>query len=149
MKFRTMILLGGKTATGIRVPDKVVEELGPSKRPKVRVTIKGYTYRSSVASMDGKYMVGVSAEVREAARVAAGDEIDVLIELDTERRVVTVPPDFAAALDEDPEAKRFFEGLSYSQQQWHVLAIEGAKADETRKRRIDKSVALLREGRAR
>jgi len=62
MRFRTTVLQGGKTATGIRVPDEVVEALGSGKRPAVRVTINGFTYRSTVAVMDGAYMVGVSAE---------------------------------------------------------------------------------------
>jgi hypothetical protein len=149
VKFRTTILQNDKTATGIHVPDEVVASLGAGKRPKVAVTINGYTYRSSVASMDGRFMVGVSATVREGAGVAGGDTVDVDIELDTAPREVTVPPDFAAALKREPGAKRFFEGLSYSKQQWHVLSIEGAKTPETRQRRIDKSVNMLREGRAR
>jgi len=147
MRFRATILLGGKTATGIRVPPEVVESLGPSKRPAVRVTINGHTYRSSVASMGGEFMLPVSAENRTSCGVAAGDEVDVDIELDTEPREVTVPPDFADALDHDAEARRFFDGLSYSQKLWHVASIEGAKAAETRQRRIAKSVTMLREGR--
>lgn len=147
MRFRTTILQNDKTATGIHVPDEIVASLGSGKRPKVRVTINGHTYRSSVASMGGRFMVGVSATVREAASVAAGDEVEVDIELDTAPREVTVPPDFAAAL-KNAGAKRLFEGLSYSKQQWHVQSIEGAKTAETRQRRIDKSVAMLRESRA-
>ena len=147
MRFRATILLGGKTATGIRVPPEVVASLGPSKRPPVRVTIRGHTYRSTVASMGGEFMLGVSAEVRERAGVAAGDEVDVDIELDAEPREVTVPPDFADALDSDLEARRFFDGLSYSQKLRHVLSIEGAKTAETRHRCIAKAISTLREGR--
>ena len=149
MRFRTTILQNDKTATGIPVPEDVVASLGAGKRPKVSVTINGYTYRSSVATVDGRFMVGVSATVREGAGVEGGDTVDVDIELDTAPREVTVPPDLAAALKREPEAKRFFDGLSYSKQQWHVLSIEGAKTPETRQRRIDKSVGMLREGRAR
>ena len=149
MRFRTTILRGDKTATGIRVPDEVVEALGAGKRPKVLVTINGYTYRNSVAVMGGEYMVGVSAENRAGARVAGGDEVDVDVELDTAPREVTVPSDFGAALDAEPNARRTFDGLSYSNKSWHVLQIEGAKTDETRQRRIAKSVATLREGQAR
>ena len=147
MKFHATIELNGKTATGIEVPDDVVTALGSGKRPKVRVTINGYTYRSSVASMGGRFLVGVSAEVRERAGVAAGDDVDVMLELDTEPREVTVPADFREALDADKVAGPFFDGLSYSQKQRHVLSIEGAKTPETRQRRIDKSVSTLREGR--
>ena len=148
MRFRATILLGGKTATGLRVPDEVVAGLGSGKRPAVRVTINGHTYRTTVAPRGAEYLVPVSAENRERAGVAAGDEVDVDIELDTEPREVTVPPDFAAALDRDPAARRFFDGLSYSQKQWFVLGVEEAKTAETRQRRIDKAVARLREGRA-
>ena len=102
--FRATVQLGGKTATGIEVPDDVVAALGSSRRPAVRATITGYTYRSSVASMRGRFMLPVSAAVREAAGVAAGDEVDVELELDTEPRIVAVPPDFAAALAGDDEA---------------------------------------------
>jgi hypothetical protein len=148
MRFRATIQLGGKTATGIGVPAEVVASLGPNKRPPVRVTIKGHTYRSTVAPMGGGvFMLGVSAENREAAGVQAGDEVDVDIELDTEPREVTVPPDFADALDRDADAKRFFDGLSYSNRLRHVLSIEQARTAETRQRRIAKVVSTLREGR--
>ena len=146
MKFRAKLLQAGKTATGIEVPATVVDTLASGKRPKVRVTLNGYTYRSSVAPMGGKFMVGVSAEVRERAGVAGGDVVDVDLELDAEPREVTVPPDFSAALRRDPAARRSFEGLSYSKKRWHVLSIEGAKTAETRQRRVANSVRILREG---
>jgi hypothetical protein len=149
MRFRAIIEQGGKTATGIRIPDEIVEGLGAGKRPPVRVTIGGYTYRSTVAVLGGRYMVGVSAENRAGAGVAGGDKVDVDIELDTAPREVTVPADFAAALAAEPDAKRTFDGLSYSNKSSHVLSIEGAKTDETRQRRIARSVEALKEGRVR
>ena len=147
MKFRTTVERAGKTATGIRVPDEIVTALGSGRKPPVRVTINGYTYRSSIATVDGRFAVGVSADVREKAGVEGGDEVDVDIELDTEPREVVVPPDFAAALAREPEAKQFFDGLPYSQRNWFVLGIEDAKTAETRQRRIEKAVDRLREGR--
>jgi hypothetical protein len=149
MRFRTTIHQSGPTTTGIPVPDEIVEALGAGKRPKVSVTINGYTYRSSIAAMGGESMISLSAENRAGAGVAGGDEVDVELELDTAPRVVTVPPDFGAALDAEPAARRTFDALSYSNQSWHVLQIEGAKSDETRQRRIAKSVEALREGRPR
>ena len=149
MRFRTTLLQTGKTATGMEVPAEVVDALGGGKRPAVRVTINGYTYRSTVAVMGGTYMVGVSAENRAGAGVAGGNEIDVELELDTAPRVLAIPADFAAALEAEPEAQRFFDSLSYSNRQWHVLSVEGAKTDETRQRRIAKSVELLKAGKAR
>ena len=147
MRFRAIVQLGGKTATGIEVPPEIIAALGSSKRPAVRVTINGYTYRSTVAPLGGKFMIPVSAEVREAAAVSAGDEVDVDLELDLEPREVTVPPDFAEALDGDAEARRFFDGLSYSNKRRIVMSIEEAKTAETRQRRITKAVSMLREGR--
>jgi hypothetical protein len=149
MRFRTTILQGDKTATGIRIPDDVVEALGAGKRPPVRITLHGYTYRSTVAVMGGDYMVGVSADVRRNAGVAGGDEIDVDIELDTAPREIAVPADLGAALDADHGARRTFDGLSYSNKSWHVLQVESAKSEETRRRRIARSVEILREGRPR
>jgi len=143
--FKTTLLSGGKTATGIVVPPEVVELLGSHKRPPVKVTIKGHTYRSTVAVMKGKCMVGVSAENREAAGVKAGDELDVKLELDTEPREVVLPEDFKKALAKSAPARRYFEELSYSKKRWYVLPIEGAKTSETRARRIDKAVAHLKE----
>jgi hypothetical protein len=146
MRFRTTIELGGKTATGFRIPEDVVAELGSGKRPAVRVTIGGHYYRTTVAPMGGAFMIPLSAENRAGAGVAAGDEVDVAVELDTEPRVVTVPPDFAEALDRQPDARRAFDALSYSNQRRHVLSIEGAKTDETRQRRIGKAVDALLQG---
>lgn len=149
MRFRTTILQSGKTATGIEVPADVIDALGSGKRPPVRVTINGYTYRSTIAVMGGVYMVGVSADNRAGAGVAGGDEVDVAMELDTAPREVSLPADFAGALDAEPDARRTFDALSNSNKGWHVLSIEGAKTAQTRQRRIAKSIDALRIGRIR
>ena len=112
------------------------------------MTINGHTYRSTVAAYGDVYMLPLSAENRTAAGVAAGDTVDVELALDTAPRVVEVPEDFAAAIAADPAAAAFWPTISYSNQRWHVLSIEGAKTPETRQRRIEKSIGLLREGRA-
>jgi Bacteriocin-protection, YdeI or OmpD-Associated/Domain of unknown function (DUF1905) len=143
MRFRAVLELHGKTATGMQVPDEVVAALGSSRRPAVRVTINGYTYRSSVAVMGGVFMLGVSAENRSGAGVAAGDVLDVDLELDTEPREVVVPADLLAALDAEPRARAAYETLTYSSKRALVMSVEGAKTDETRQRRIAKSVATL------
>ncbi len=149
MKFQGTLQLAGKTATGIEVPADVVEGLGSGRKPAVTVTLNGgHTYRSSVGSMGGVFMLPVSAEHRAAAGVAAGDVVDVDLELDTAPRELAVPADLSAALDADPAARAFFDGLSYSNRRRHVLAIDGAKTEETRQRRIAKSVAQFAEGRS-
>jgi hypothetical protein len=147
MKFRAIVELSGKTATGIQVPAEVVTYLGSSRRPPVRVTINGHTYRSTIAPMGGVFMLPVSAENRMFAHVSAGDEVEAEVELDKEPREVNVPSDFLEALDRDADARRFFDELSSSNKQRIVLSIEGAKTNETRLRRISKAVETLREGR--
>ncbi len=147
MRFQTVVQLGGKTATGFQVPAEVVEAMGSGKRPPVRVTINGYTYRSTVAPMSGVFMLPLSAENRAAAGVAAGDTIEVDLEPDNEPREVSLPADFAEALENDLEAKKVFEKLSYSHKLQHVLAVEQAKTAETRQRRIEKAISTLHEGR--
>jgi Bacteriocin-protection, YdeI or OmpD-Associated/Domain of unknown function (DUF1905) len=149
MRFRTTIQQTGKNTTGIPVPDDVVAALGSGKRPAVTVTVNGYSYRSTVASMGGVSMVSLSAEHRAGAGVAGGDEVEVDLELDTAPREVTVPDDLATALDAEPAARATFDGLSYSNKSWHVLQVTGARTDETRQRRIAKSVETLRQGRPR
>lgn len=144
MKFRTTILQGGKTTTGIHVPDDVVDGLGAGKRPPVRVTLNGYAYRNTIAVMGGRYMVGVSADVRAASGVKGGDQLEVEIVLDDQPRVLVIPADFAAALDAEPAAKAAFEKLSPSNKRRHVDPIGQAKAPETRARRIAKSLAELK-----
>jgi hypothetical protein len=143
MKFRATLDLHGKTATGISVPADVVEDLGGGKRPAVTVTLGKHTYRSTIAPMSGKHFLPVSAEHREAAGLAAGDEVDVAVELDTAKREVEVPDDLASALTKNARARAAFEALSYSNQRRYVLAINGAKAEETRARRIAKTVEEL------
>jgi Bacteriocin-protection, YdeI or OmpD-Associated/Domain of unknown function (DUF1905) len=142
MRFMATVLSAGKTATGVEVPEKVVEQLG-SKRPKVRATINGYTYRSSVAPMSWTFMLGISAEVREKAGVTAGDRVDVDLELDTSAREVTVPADLEKAFKQEPAARQTFENLSDSRKRWYVDGIEGAKKPETRRRRIEKAIEDL------
>ena len=149
MRFRATLETEGKTATGINVPEEVVAALGGGKRPRVTVTINGHSYRSSVAVLGGRFMLGVSAENRAAAGVKGGDTVDVDLELDTAPREVTLPPDLATALAAEPAALATFEALSYSNKSWHVLQIEGARTDETRQRRIARSVEALRAGKVR
>jgi hypothetical protein len=142
--FRATIILGGKTATGIPVPADVVEGLAAGKRPPVVVTVAGYTYRTTVAPYTGEYFIPLAAEHREAAGVAAGQEVDVRIELDTAPREVPVPDDLAAAFDEPARAR--FDALAYTHQKEWVRWVEEAKKPETRAARIEKTVESLREG---
>lgn len=149
MRFRAELESTGRTTAGFEVPEPVVDELGGGKHPKVTVTVNGYTFHTSIARMGGRYLLGVSADRRAAAGVRAGDVLDVDVQLDTAPREVDLPEDLAAALERDAAAREFWETLSYSKRQWHVLQVTGAKKAETRANRVVKSIAMLREHRAR
>lgn len=149
MLFRAELEATGPNTAGFPVPEEVVTELGGGGHPKVVVTINGFTFRTSIARMGGRYLLGVSGERRAAAGVAAGDVLGVTVELDTAPREVEVPDDLAAALAADADAATFWATLSASKQGWHVSQITSAKKAETRASRLAKSVAMLREGRAR
>jgi bifunctional DNA-binding transcriptional regulator/antitoxin component of YhaV-PrlF toxin-antitoxin module len=142
--FTTTILKDDvKDATGIAVPAEVVTALGTKKRPPVKVTIAGYTYRSTVAAYGDVFMLPLSKEHREAAGVKPGDKVEVTLELDVEPRTVAVPADLAAALAEKPGATAAFDALSYSARKEHVRQVESARAQETRERRIAGIVAKM------
>jgi Bacteriocin-protection, YdeI or OmpD-Associated/Domain of unknown function (DUF1905) len=146
MRFRTRVELGGKTATGLAVPDDVVAALNAGKRPAVRVTIGPHTYRTTVAPMGGRFLVPLSRENREAAGAAAGDAVDVTIELDTGPREVTVPDDLAQALAADRAAADNFAALSFTHRKEWVRWVEEAKRTETRAARIAKTLESMRAG---
>ena len=130
---------------GVEVPFDVKEAFG-SGRPPVRGTVNGAPFRTTIARRGGRSLLVFNREVREAAGIAAGDTVTIELERDDEPRVVETPPDLAAALDADPEARAFFERLSYTHRREYVRCIEEAKREETRRRRVEKAVAMLREG---
>ena len=127
-------------------PDDVVAALGSGKRPAVRVSVGGHTYRTTVAPMGGRYFVPLSAENRQAAGVAAGQDVQVDIELDAQPRELALPDDLERGLAQDDDARRFFEGLSYTHRKEWVRWIEEAKKAETREGRVARALAMLREG---
>jgi hypothetical protein len=143
MKFTAELLSTGKNTAGFEVPEKAVESLGGGGRPKVSVTVNGFTFRTSIARMGGRYLLGVSADRRAEAGITPGEVLDVEVELDTAPREVEVPDDLAAALAADPTAKAYWDTLSYSNQSWHTLQLTSAKSEPTRTRRLQKSIATL------
>ncbi len=147
MRITTELQSTGRNTTGYVVPDDVVAALGGGRRPKVTATVRGHTWRTSIASMGGRFMLGVSAANREAAGLTAGEVHDVDIELDTAPRTVAVPEDLAAALAADPGARAAWDALSFSHQRQHAEAILAAKKPETRRRRVAGAVEKLRAGR--
>ena len=145
ISFDTTILQLGNN-TGINVPDEVVEKLRAGKKPPVIVTVNDYTYRNTIAVMGGKFMIGISADIRSKTGIKGGDKVKVTLELDNKPREVEVPADFQQLLNKNLKAKQFFETLSYSNKQRYVLPFGQAKTEETRLRRIEKAITDLIEG---
>ena len=143
--FRTELSAAGGNNVGIVVPDDVVAAFDRGKRVPVVVTIDGgYQYRNTIASMGGRFLISFNAETRKATGRGAGDEVEVRLDLDDAPRVVEVPPELAVELDSDAGAKAAWEKLSFSHQRAHAESITGAKAADTRARRVEKVLAALR-----
>ena len=144
MRLRLELLGHGGNTAGFEIPDAVVEELGGGRRPKVVVTVGAHTWRSSIANMGGRFMLGVSMANPEAAGVAAGQLLDVDVELDTAPRTVEVPDDLAAELEGDADARSRWDGWSFTRQNEAARTLTEAKKPETRARRLAKVLAELR-----
>jgi Bacteriocin-protection, YdeI or OmpD-Associated/Domain of unknown function (DUF1905) len=142
MEFRGLVELGGKTATGIAVPDEIVAALDGGKRPAVKVTLGGHCYRTTVARMGGRFFVPLNAVNREAA----GDEVDAAIELDTAPREVELPEDLKVSLSGDSVARKFFEQLSFTHRKEWVRWVTEAKKSETRASRVARTVEVMHAG---
>jgi hypothetical protein len=145
MKFRALVE-PPEPMHGLEVPPEIVAALGGGARPPVTITINGHSWKSRIAIMRGRNLIGLSNANRKAAGIVTGDEAEVELALDPEPRAVTEPADFARALDADPAARAAYDRLAYSHKREHVLAIENAKKPETRARRIEQAVATLRGG---
>lgn len=115
-------------------------------RAPVKVTLNGYTYRSTIAAMGGPPCLPLRKANREAAGLEGGETIDVRLDLDTEKRVVVPPADLRRALKATRGATARWNTLSYSHQKEHVEAIDSAKKPETRARRIEAAIRILQQG---
>jgi hypothetical protein len=129
---------------GLEIPEEAVQSLGGGKRPPVKITLNGHSWRSRVAIMRGRYLLGLSNANREAAGVATGDQVEVQVELDEEPRVPLEPADFGRALDADPAARAAYDRLADTRKREHIRSIESAKRPETRARRIATALETLR-----
>lgn len=141
MRFETTLFQTGNN-TGIEVPPEVVHTLGGGQRAAVVVTVNGFSYPSTLAVMGGRHLIPFSADKRAATGLSGGDPIDVTLELDTTPRTVDVPEDLAAALEE-AGVRGTFDGLAPSKRKADVANVTGAKAADTRERRIAAIVARL------
>jgi Bacteriocin-protection, YdeI or OmpD-Associated/Domain of unknown function (DUF1905) len=144
---RFTAILGGEAGERpvVEVPFDVNQRFGRARAP-VRGTVDGTDFRTTVAVYGNRYYIGFNKELRERAGIAIGDRVQVALELDPQPRTVEVPPALAAALESDSKARAVFEALSYTHRNEYARWIAEAKRDETRDRRVDKALAMLREG---
>lgn len=145
----TAVLQPRGPAAAVVLAESQVAAVGEgAKRFPVVATVNGYTWRTSVARMGGEYLVGLNRQVREAAGVQAGDEVDVVLALDVEPRTVEVPPPLAEALARDPEAQAAFDAMAYTHRKEYARWIDEAKRDTTRQRRVEDAIERIRAGKA-
>jgi hypothetical protein len=130
----------------VEVPAAVVAALGPRRRPPLVIEVNGYRYRSTPAVYRGRTYLGFRRDIREAAGLSAGRRVAVSLELDEQPREVAVPNDLEDALRADPTAQAAFAALSFTHRKEYVEWVESAKRDETRRRRIERTVTILRPG---
>ncbi len=146
IRFSTTLLARGHAAA-VLLDDSQVAAIGEgAKRFLVIATVDGYAWRTSVARMRGEFLVGLNRAVREEAGVRAGDTVEVELELDTAPREVPVPDALGKALGRDNAARSAFEALAYTHRKEYARWIEEAKREDTRARRVTKTLAKLREG---
>ena len=145
--FRTTLWPGGGNNVGIVVPEDIVLGFNRGKRVPVVVTIDGgYSYRNTITSMGGQYLISFNSATRKATGRGAGDEVEVTLEVDDQPRTVDPPDVLVAALAANPDAAKAWDAWSHSKQRQHAEAIAGAKTDETRERRLAKALDALTAG---
>ncbi len=130
----------------VEIPSDALPLLGGTGRVKVKATFDGVPYRGSIVPMGGVHVLGLQKAIREAIGKSIGDTVHVTLEEDREPREVDIPAEFAAALDADPAVKAFFECLSYTHRREYAEWIATAKRIETRERRVQEAMELLRHG---
>ena len=146
-RFRALVERGERSAVcAIHFPFDVEQTFGARGHVPVRGTLNGAPFRASIFKMGGRHFMVVNRRLRESAGVSGGETVPVVIERDTEARVITPPADLARALKTNKDAQATWNGLSYTHRREHVEHLEDAKKPETRQRRLEKSIALLAAG---
>jgi len=137
-------------AAAVVLDDAQVAAVGEgARRFPVVATVNGYTWRTSVARMGGEFLLGLNKEVRQGARVEAGDAVEVTVELDAAPREVEVPEALAAALAADPLAKASFDRMAFTHRKEYARWVAEAKQEQTRQRRVQRALAMIRAGKTR
>jgi Domain of unknown function (DUF1905)/Bacteriocin-protection, YdeI or OmpD-Associated len=148
-KLEFKVKLAGQEGTevaAIIAPFDVLKTFGTRARVPVRGTINGFPYRSSLMPMDGCYAMVVNRTIREGAGIKAGDEVDVVMERDTEERTVEAPPELKKELAKSKKAQERWEKLSFTHKKEMARSITEAKQEETKKRRLAKVMQVLKTG---
>ena len=142
--FSATILNAGGGGAFVEVPFDVEATFG-SKRPKVKALIEGVPYRGTLVRMGSEnHILIILKSIREQVGKTFGDEIKVTVEADTEERVITVPAELKRLFRSEKEARAVFEKLSYTHQKEYVVWITEAKKEETRQKRIAKTIEMLK-----
>jgi hypothetical protein len=137
-------------ACAVVLDDEQVAAVGEgAKRFPVVAAVNGYTWRTSVVRMGGEFLLGLNRDVRDGAGVQTDDEVEVRVELDTAPREVEVPEALATALAADPQASASFEGMAFTHRKEYARWVAEAKREETRQRRVQQAVEMIRAGQTR
>jgi Domain of unknown function (DUF1905)/Bacteriocin-protection, YdeI or OmpD-Associated len=146
-RFRARLRTSGRGAGGhlVEVPDEVVAALGGRGRIPVQARFNGVPYRGSIVKMGGVMMLGVTKAVMAEAGAGPGDVLDVVVENDEAPREVEVPPELTTASQRNRAARAVWDGLSFSHRREYVSYIVEAKKEETRARRIERTIQALTE----
>jgi uncharacterized protein DUF1905/bacteriocin resistance YdeI/OmpD-like protein len=142
--FTATIQDAGGGGAYVEIPFDVEAAFG-SKRPKVKALIEGVLYRGTLTRMGTEcHVLGIRKEIRQQIDKTIGDEVTISLEIDTEPRLVDVPPELAEAFESEPVAKSLFDSLPYSHQREYVNFITEAKKPETRARRAAQSIEMMK-----
>jgi hypothetical protein len=149
LRFTTQLQPRGNASAVVLDDDQVAVVGEGAKRFPVVATVNGYTWRTSVTRMKGEFLLGLNREVRDGTGAQIGDEVEVTVELDQAPREVEVPEALAAALAADPDASATFGRMAFTHRKEYARWVAEAKRDETRQRRVDQAVEMIRAGQTR
>lgn len=140
--YETLVLGEGNHAS-LLIPQWVLEKLQTNMRAPLRVTINGHTYQSTAVGVAGECRVVFPSAERLAAKANAGETVQVTLELDSGYRSVDMHPELEVALT-SADLADVFANLSYSKRKEYARQVNEAKAEDTRKRRIEKVIEGVR-----
>ncbi len=143
-KFKAVIENAGNGGAYVKIPFDVEQVFG-KKRVQVNATFDGEPYRGLLVRMgEPSHILIILKGIREKIGKSFGDEVEVTVTVDDQPRVLEIPPDLAAAFEQNPEALALFDGLAYTHRREYVNWINEAKQDSTRQKRVTKTIEMLK-----